>query len=83
MGSDVKKSFVRRVICKAKARVVHDDILFLEGSWWFCPAKCRPLRNKVNEVVIHCVLPPHGLIDAIGLEIAEEFCPWSLWNLLI
>ncbi|MFQ6655617.1 hypothetical protein Gotur_026093 [Gossypium turneri] len=42
------------------ARVVHDDIQFLESSWWFCPAKRRPLRNKVNEAIIHCIPPPHG-----------------------
>ncbi|KAG8500427.1 hypothetical protein CXB51_002770 [Gossypium anomalum] len=40
------------------ARAVHDDIQFLEGSWWFCPAKCSPSRSKANAVVIHWTPPP-------------------------
>ncbi|MBA0605237.1 hypothetical protein Godav_017829 [Gossypium davidsonii] len=61
-----------------------NELLIIWGVW--------PLRNKVNEVVIHCIPPPHGWTKFNVASVTKEEkagCggrnsgPWSLWNLLI
>ncbi|PPS02835.1 hypothetical protein GOBAR_AA17836 [Gossypium barbadense] len=71
-----------------RARAIHDDIQFLEGSWWFYLAKCSPSRSKANALVIHWTPPPTGVAKEDeagcggmlrdGKKVARSFFFWSI-----
>lgn len=65
------------------ARVVHDGIQFLEGSYWFCPTKCKSSRNQINDAIIHWASSPHRWSKFIVVGVAkgdEVDCGEVLWD---
>ncbi|MBA0827790.1 hypothetical protein Goarm_012538, partial [Gossypium armourianum] len=42
------------------AGAVHDDIQFMERSWWYCLVKCRSSKSKANDVVYSGINLPRG-----------------------
>ncbi|MBA0750723.1 hypothetical protein Gogos_002113 [Gossypium gossypioides] len=64
--------FNPKMISLMWARAVHDEIQFLEGSWWFGSVKCMSSSNKVNEVVIHWVPSTHRRSKFIVAGVAKR-----------
>ncbi|KAK5837223.1 hypothetical protein PVK06_013033 [Gossypium arboreum] len=55
-------------------RAVHEDIQIQASTWWLCPSKCTPSRNKRNETVLHWTPTPSrwAKFNVIGAAKEDE-----------
>ncbi|MBA0635728.1 hypothetical protein Godav_000113 [Gossypium davidsonii] len=54
------------------ARVVHEDIQFMEGYWWCWLVNCSSLRSTTNKIVYHWEPPPSGWMKFNVASVALE-----------